>query len=366
MPSYVFEVATERGTERYPFTLDDDRALGPQITQVLEELRQRGVILKGGGDDELAAFWGGGELDLTRRAAEQAMSPARPIELRMRQRSAPARTQPADATLPKGVLASAAWGYAGAFAAWVIISRWTDTGAVITDYVRLDQATMLTLGALVGASALAGMALRQRRSVPLGFLIGLCLASAGAGIAASLALLLPAVVSPRGFIVARVLGWALCGGLAAALLSLYGAVMDLRGSAESLALGLVAGAVAGVVFTLPGPSDLWQAVAFMAFGSGVAVAACAPALWHAAAIVEWAGGRRRAGVLSLREWPVPDRGAVALAASRLAWHDGRVALHPAPSGASVDGLAVTQPVYLSEGPLSLDGVSYRLRVRADA
>lgn len=361
MPSYVFEVATEQGVQRHSFTLDDDRPLGPQITQVLEELRQRGVVLKGGRDDELTAYWSGQELDRTRRPAEQGMSPARPVELRMRERVVTA-TVSADRSLPKGVLASAAWGYAGAFIAWVISGVWTDTGGVLATYARIDQATMLLLGGLVGAAVLAGAALRRRGSVFLAALAGFGLGAAGAVIAASAALLLPGMVSLRGFIVARVLGWAVAGGLTAVLLSLYGGVPDARRSSESLALGLLSGAVAGVVFALPGPSELWQALACMLFGVGVALAAEGPGLWHAAAIVEAVPTRRSAGILSLREWPVPARGAVAIGGTRLAWHAGRLALHPAASGATVDGRRVSEAMYLSAGPLALDGGSYRVRV----
>ena len=361
MPSYVFEVATEQGVQRHSFTLDDDRPLGPQVTQVLEELRQRGVILKGGRDDELAAYWSGRELDRGKRPAEQGMSPARPVELRMRERVV-AQTVPVDRSLPKGVLASAAWGYAGAFVAWAISGLWTDTGAVLATYARLDQATMLLLGGLVGAAVLAGAALRRRGSVLLGTVAGFGLGAAGAVIAASAALLLPGMVSLRGFIVARVLGWAVAGGLTAVLLSLYGAVPDARRSSESLALGLLSGAVAGVVFALPGPSELWQAAACMVFGAGVALAAEGPGLWHAAAIVEAVGARPALGILSLREWAVPAEGAVAIGDTRLAWQGGRLALHPAASGAMVDGRRVNQAMYLSPGPLALDGATYRVRV----
>jgi hypothetical protein len=361
MPSYVFELTTEKGAERYPFTLDDDRPLGPQVTQVLEELRQRGVVLRGGRDDELAVRWHGRELDLALRPAEQGISPLRPVELRMRERVV-ADVVPADRSLPKGVLAAAAWGYAGAFVAWAISGRWTDTGGVLATYARLDQATMLLLGGLVGGAVLAGSALRRRGSVLLAALAGFGLGAAGAVIAASAALLLPGMVSLRGFIVARVLGWAVAGGLTAVLLSLYGGVPDGRRSSESLVLGLLSGAVAGVIFALPGPSDLWQALACIVFGVGVALAAEGPGLWHAAAIVEAVGTGRGGGILSLREWPVPPRGIVSIGAARLAWQSGRLALHPAPSGAMVDGRRVSEAMYLSPGPLALDGGSYRVRV----
>jgi hypothetical protein len=361
MPSYVFEVATEQGVQRHSFTLDDDRPLGPQITQVLEELRQRGVVLKGSRDDELGVYWSGQELDRGRRPAEQGMSPARPVELRMRERTVTA-TVPSDASLPKGVLASAAWGYAGALAAWLLAGLWTDTGSVLATYARLDQATIGLLGAIVGAAVLLGAALRTRGSLVLAAVAGLGLGAAGALIAGSGALLLAGAVSLRGFVVLRVLGWSVSAGLAALLLSLYGGAPDARRTSESLALGLLAGAVAGVIFGLPGPSELWQALACLAFGAGVGVAACGPGLWHAAAIVEGAPAGRIPGILALREWPVPRRGPVTLGGVRLAWQGERLALHPAESGAMVDGRPVKQAMYLAAGPLTLDGANYRVRL----
>jgi hypothetical protein len=364
MPSYVFEVTTEKGTERHPFTLDDDRPLGPQITQVLEELRQRGIVLRGGRDDELAVRWSGRELDLAARPAEQGMSPARPVELRMRERVI---VQPvvADRHLPRGVLASLVWGYAGAFAAWLLTGLRTDIGGIVSSYARLDVMTMLVLGGLVGAAVLAGGAVRRRGSVPVAALAGFLLAGAGSALVASGAALLPSVVSLRGFVIARELGWALAGGVSALLLSLYAGVPDARRASESLALGLLTGAVSGIVFALPGPSELWQAVAFLAYGAGVGVAASGPELWHAAAIVEGSGRRRAGRLLALREWPVPRHGAVGVGASRLAWQAGRVSLHPGPSGASVNGQQVAQAIYLTPGALALDGEAYRVRVQGD-
>lgn len=362
MPSYVFEVATEQGMQRHSFTLDDDRPLGPQITQVLEELRQRGVILRGSRDDELGVFWSGRELDLARRASEQGVSPARPVELRMRERVA-APVAPAAARVPRGILASAAWGYAGGFLAWLISGFWTDTGSVLATYARLDQATMGLLGGLVGAAVLAGAALRTRGSVALGLAAGFGLGAAGAVMAASGALLLSGAVSLRGFVVLRVLGWSVGAGLAALLIAIYPAGTDGRRSSESLVLGLLAGAVAGTVFGLPGPSELWQAVACLVWGSGVGIAACGPLLWHANAIVEGAPARRAPGILALREWPVDDRRPVAVGSARFAWQGNRLALHPGAAGAQVGGKQVTQAVYLADGPLSLEGGEYLVRVQ---
>ena len=359
MPSYLIEVSTERGTERHSFTLDDDRPLGPQVTQVLEELRQRGVVLRGGRDDELGIYWSGRELDRALGPAAQGISPARPVELRMRERTA--APTPVDRRLPRGILASAAWGYAGALTAWLVSAIWRDTGGVLSDYGRVDQATMLVLGGATGAAVLAGSALRRRDSVAVAALAGFGLGAAGAFVAASVALLLTGMVSVRGFVVARVLGWALAGGLVAPVLSLWGG-FEARKTSEALVSGLLAGAVAGVVYSLPGPSELWQGIACLAFGAGVGIAACGPALWHAPAIVELAPSGRAGSILRLREWPLPERGAVGIGPSRLSMQSGRLALYPPTEGADVNGERIASPVFLPEGPLMLDGNSYHVRV----
>jgi hypothetical protein len=359
MPSYLIEVSTERGTERHAFTLDDDRPLGPQVTQVLEELRQRGVVLRGGRDEELGIYWSGRELDRALGPAAQGIAPSRPVELRMRERTVAA--VPAERRLPRGVLASAAWGYAGALAAWLVSGTWTDTGAVISGYDRLDLITMLMLGGATGAAVLAGAALRRRESALLSALAGFGMGGAGALLAALIAVRLTGMVSVRGFIVARVLGWALAGGLAAPLLSLWSG-FEARKVSEALVGGLLAGAVAGVACSLPGPSELWQGIAFLAFGAGVGVAACGPALWHAAAIVEGPSPRRAPGILGVREWPLPERGAVGIGRSRLAMQGGRLALYPPADGAEVDGTRVASPVFLAGGPFTLDGTPYHARV----
>ncbi|HJP56943.1 MAG TPA: hypothetical protein VJ847_07955 [Gemmatimonadales bacterium] len=359
MPSYLIEVTTERGTERHAFTLDDDRPLGPQVTQVLEELRQRGVLLRGGRDDELGVYWSGRELDRALAPAAQGVSPARPVELRMRQRTAAA--PPVERRLPRGVLASAAWGYAGALVAWLVSGLWTDAGPLVSDYDRLDLVTMLVLGGATGAAVLAGAALRRRESVVLTALAGFGMGGGGAFMAALLAVLLAGRVSIRGFVVARVLGWALAGGLAAPLLSLW-AGFEARKVSEALVAGLMAGAVAGVAYSLPGPAELWQGFAFLAFGAGVGLAACGPALWHAAAIVDGPAPHRAPGILGVREWPIPERGAIDIGRSRLAIQGGRLALYPPPGGAEVDGVRVASPMFLPGGSFTLDGIAYHARV----
>ena len=77
MPAYAVEFTTERGLQRTQFTLDDDRPLGAQIRQILEELRGTGVVISGAAEDELSVVWGGRDLDTTQ-------APHRPFNSRLR------------------------------------------------------------------------------------------------------------------------------------------------------------------------------------------------------------------------------------------------------------------------------------------
>ena len=363
MPSYSVEVATEAGTERHQFTLDDDRPLRPQVGQVLEELRQRGVVLKGAHDDELGVFWHGRTLDVAQSPAGLGISPAHPVELRMRARAAVAAA-PVPRSLPKGILASASLGYVGGVAAWIAAGLAGDLTRLIPSYVRLDQFTMLLLGALTGAPVLAGAALRTRGSVLVNVGAGLVLGAAGAIAGASLALLLPGT-SVRAFVIVRIVGWAVAAGLTAVLLAAFVARPAARRLAESFGLGLLAGAAAGVVFALPGPAELWHALAFSVFGAGVGAAVAGPLLWGAAAIVELVPPRGAPGIFSLREWPVQEGTVVDVQGTRVACRDGRVALYPAGVGTSVGGRTVSDPVYLADADrISIGSAEYDVRLGA--
>ena len=85
MPAYSFDFATADGAQRVAFTLDDDRPLAPQLFQILEELRQRGLVIRGGPGEEIGAFWNGVDLDQARTLHLDSQSwlvPARPARAR--------------------------------------------------------------------------------------------------------------------------------------------------------------------------------------------------------------------------------------------------------------------------------------------
>ena len=94
MPTYHIDLVTERGLQRVPFTLDDDRPLGGQMRHVLEELRQRGLVLRGGPEDELMVIWNSREVDAEQTPQALRLSPLYPIELKMRRPGPKPRAEP--------------------------------------------------------------------------------------------------------------------------------------------------------------------------------------------------------------------------------------------------------------------------------
>ena len=226
------------------------------------------------------------------------------------------------------------------------------------------MATMLLLGALVGGAVLGGIALRTRGPLLLGTVAGVLLGGIGATLGAVIVAMLPGPGSVRGFLLVRFVGWTLSGMLAATCLSWTMRPLAWRRVGESALLGLLAGAVGGALFALPGPSELWQGLAFLAFGAGTGLAVGGPALWGARATIEAAPSRGLVpSVMSLREWPVYEGSAIQLGDGQVACQAGQLALYPPSGGAQLDGRSITQPAFIrGSGRIMVDGVRYRIRV----
>lgn len=314
MPTYHVDLITERGLQRVPFTLDDDRPLGAQIRHVLEELRQAGIVLRGGPEDRLTVLWSGHELDLEKTPQALRISPLYPIELKMR-RPAPraqARAEPpARPFLPKGSYLGAVGGLTGAAAAWLAGTLFTDLGDVLVSYGALDLAVAALLGVAVGA-AVAGLdALRRNGSVLGAAALGLALGGAGAAAGALVGLFLAGLGglgdSRQGFLVARLVVWGLAAGLAGLALAAIQVRRDPRRLLDGLLFGVASGVVGGLVMSLPGPTELWQLLGFGGAGAALGYALGRPARALGLVELESAGGRVP-GLLGHREWEVRDDG----------------------------------------------------------
>ena len=265
--------------------------------------------------------------------------------------------------IARGVWASAVLGLTAGAIAWGMIPLLTGP-AGHTGAARLDQLTMWLLGGLVGALVVGGRALRAGHPVFVELVIGFALGGAAALVAATLTGFVPQVSTPSMFVALRGVSWAWCGVLTAAVLA---TVLVRRRRAElleTLGIGGGGGLVAGMVFALPGPAELWQAVAFLAFGASIGIALDWPVLRRARAVVDRAPRRGPVpGVMTLRESPLYEGGAVALGDATLACQHDRVVLYPPRSGVVFNGRAVAVPLFLpTSGTLMVANQRFRIQL----
>ena len=376
MPAYTFDFTTDAGARRLQFTLDDDRALAPQLFQVHEELNQRGLVIRGGPNDELAAFWNGTEVDATRTAQQLGLSPLQPIELRMRPAPSKAPARAPEPSPHSFVVKS--WGVAllagffGALIAWTISAGLLDLGPAVDTYAELDGVVAVLLGVCVGTLAVGTEAWRESRNVPLAVLLGFVCGAFGGVLGAAaggvLGNSLSVNASALTFVGVRVGAWALMSAAIGAAIALPAIRRDARRLMDGLLFGLVAGAIGGLVYCFPGPSDVWQLLAFLIVGGAVAAGASVPALQRASAILELETVRQRGvNVVSLREWGLDERSHTSIgpgaAATVVEWKNGRFAVVP-PAGSSivVSGSVVGTAIYLRNyDVIEIGDARYRFR-----
>lgn len=267
--------------------------------------------------------------------------------------------------LPRGVLASTVIGIAAAACGWLI----SGMGPSLTlSYTRLDQFAALVVGGAVGASVIAARAFRQRGDVVFSAGAGGLLGAVGALCGVSLLAFVHASVSPRTFLAERVAAWAFAAGGATILLAMLTNRRRPQWIVESALIGTGGGAIAAVIFMLPGASEVWQAVAFLWLGGTVGFAVAGPELWHAAATVELLPARGAApNLLTMREWPIHDGRAVALGEAQVAGVGGRVALYPPAGGAVAADHNVRHATFVTaSGTISVGRIRYHLQIRRDA
>lgn len=385
MPAFAVEFMTGEGPRRGQFTLDPERELGPQVRQVLEELRQHGTVIAGGPGDELAVLWNGRDLDLGATPAALGVSPQRALEIRMRPapRAAPA---PGPAVSPvrirrftRGAYACILTGMAGGLLGWGACAWVRDLGPLLSDYPRLDLFTATVLGLCVGAAVLAGAARRRQERAFAAALLGLLLGAAGGAGGAALGRGAQAFVADgaEGFRAGRVAAWTVLG----CVLALALALRERRGGpgvvAEAAGWGTGGGLLAGLAFSLSGPGDFWQALAFAVLGAAVGAGMGLPAVRRAAGVieVETVAGREP-GLLGHREWALAEgarirvRGAGPGRTNALvALADGRCWVGPAGQGETVvvSGRPLADPAELRDGDrIDLGAARFRFRRLARA
>ncbi len=364
MPAYSVDFATPTGPRRLRFTLDPDRPVGAQVHQILEEMRQHGVLLSGGPGEELAVVWNGIDLQLDCSPDALGLTPDRALELRMR----PRPVQPAVPYFPRSAYAAPLAGATGALAGWVVASNLTDLGPWLPTYRELDVAAAALLGAGTGLAVSAAAALRRGARVWLGGASGLLAGAAGGGVSAMLGIRLGEVLDP-GYLVLRVMVWvAIAAGLGATLGMLEAGA---RRALDGAVYGITAGAAGALLFSLAGPSEFWQPLAFAVVGASLGSGLHTPALRRARAVLGSDGeDRGPMTLLRIREWSLDEGSAVPLFCASTAspaavvrCEDGRCQLSPVSNTAvRVSGLPLQNPRPLHHADVvELEGVTLRFR-----
>ena len=264
--------------------------------------------------------------------------------------------------MPASLSAAAVTGWIGGALAWAITSGWTDTTWLLSSYARLDQYVALTIGACTGACILAMRARHRREPIWPAVGAGVLLGGVAALLGATVGLWVPARDTPAGFVFARMTTWALMAALASTALSTFTRVRRIPSLAMSAVLGALGGAIAGALFSLPGPSDVWLPTAMTWCGTAIGFAAVGPAMWRAPAVIQILPPRHgRASLWSLHECAIEDGWSMQVVDAQLGCVDGVLFVYPPPAGAVLDGYPLYRAV-----PLVRDATIVVGRVRARA
>lgn len=272
-----------------------------------------------------------------------------------------ARVMTMSRRVPASVTAAAVAGWIGGALSWMIASGWRDLSSLISSYARLDQLVALLSGAVIGACVLGLRAQHRREPIVPALGAGALLGGVAATLGTTLGLVLRGSDTPVGFVMQRIATWALMSGAAAMALSGFTRTRRWRSSTEALAIGLVGGATAGALFSLPGPSEMWLPFAMTWCGATIGFAAVGPAIWHAPAVVQLLPPRdHRLSLWSLRERALDNDWSMTAAEGHIAAVDDVVYVYPPPSGAILDGYPLYRTVPITRDVLLAVG---RMRFR---
>ncbi len=173
------------------------------------------------------------------------------------------------------------------------------------------------------------------------------------------------VVLDPGYLLLRVIVWvAVAAGIGAALGTLEAGA---RRALDGAVYGITAGAAGALLFSLTGPAEFWQALAFAVVGASLGSGLHTPALRRARAVLGTDGDMT---LLRIREWSLDDGrsvplfGASAAPAAVVRWDDGCFQLAPAAGGTTVRiaGTPLQGPRPLHDADIvELDGLTFRFR-----
>lgn len=296
MPSYVIEFDSNHGPERRLFTLDDDRTLEVQLFQVLEELRQSDRILQGAPGDEVAVLWNGTELPLGTVVGALGVNASRPLVLRMRPRPVVVTPKTVSKYSLRHIVLPPVEGALGGLAAWAIGGSVLDLNGPLSSIDRADVAVALLLAGLIGLALSIGSVVRRLFTAPVAALCTVLAAASGVLVFGGLALLGDAPTI-RQFLLARIVAWLLISIAMACVLTAPLRELGSQRWIEALVVATCAGLFGALIASLPGVSDLWQAVAFVICGALTGAAAFSMPVWRT---VRVAAAKRRPGAVPAR------------------------------------------------------------------
>jgi hypothetical protein len=381
MPTYAFEFTTDRGPQSAQFTLDDDRPLQSQINRIIEEIRLSGSELRGRHDERLTIVWNGAELDAGRTPRELKLRPDRAIELRMvgQRRKVQVTEPPIEPFMPKGGYAASLTGAGGALTAWLLATTLDDVGGLVRSTAYLDVAVATLLGAAIGAAVLFGDAKRTGEGAAPATITGAGLGGLGGALGGAVAVALAQLMVTlpwHGFLIGRVLAWAVFGAVVGIALGVRWVRDDPDRVLDGLGFGAMAGAVGGTAMLLPGPADFWQVMAMLVVGAGVGYGVCGPVLQRSAAILDLESvDGKPVGLFGLLEWSVEEGREVPLTDDvSVAYEEGicQVLARPPSDGGALSVVTVAgrraedRTVIRNGDRLEVDGWRLRFRRRRSA
>jgi hypothetical protein len=362
----VFDYISPDGPQREQFTLEDDGPIGRQVQRILSELRRRDVVLSGGRDEVLSIEWNGTLLDEAKSPRALGISPARPIELRMRPRPeqsirirAGARTAaPRSSFVPVGIISMAIAGALGAACAWTALAVMSNSADTAQD--RDAMAVLMLLGGVGLFTVLVQHGIARRLWVGLlGVIVGAPLTAA-----ISVGLVGALLDGDISFLDQRLALFACVGALSAMTLSLTAPTFESGWAVlESGGWGTVAGVVAAILMSLES-LGVSSALAWPLLGAGIGAGAEWPRLRRAAGICELLPEHRGIlAALSMRSFPVRDLVAQLEGGARIE-RVGNQVLCDAPGGLSIGGIKTMGPAPVVNGDyVRAAGRLYRYRER---
>jgi MFS family permease len=245
----------------------------------------------------------------------------------------------------------------GSALGWLASQAFTDLRGPLTSYGSLDVLVLGLAGASIGGLFLGFTALRRGGRPLVEAAAGAAIGMLAAVLAGMLGVAIGTALSRGGgrqaFLFARLIVFGLFGGGVGAAVAARFTDIDRRRPIDGFVFGLLAGVVAGLILSMPGPTQTWQLLAFLVVGLGVGFGASR--IRRAVGIVSTAPTPGRPGdLLGHREWELYDGQSVVLdGGTEVRAAAGRVRVE-SPGAAAVtlqatlSGLPITDSVELRE------------------